>query len=102
MDFARSGESVTPPVPLIGTPAQPDHQTDHDDEHLDHDDHHLDHDYHHLDHDDHQPAQPEHDNDNTVMEQGNRVLAIVLSVFLKPFCHQLINLFVCICVFLKF
>ena len=88
MDFARSGESVTPPVPLIGTPAQPDH-------HLDHDDEHLDHDYH-------QPAQPEHDNDNTVMEQGNRVLAIVLSVFLKPFCHQLINLFVCICVFLKF
>ena len=81
MDFARSGESVTPPVPLIGTPAQPDHQPDHDD---------------------HQPAQPEHDNDNTVMEQGNRVLAIVLSVFLKPFCHQLINLFVCICVFLKF
>ena len=62
MDFARSGESVTPPVPLIGTPAQPDH--------------HLDHDDHHLDHDDHQPAQPdhqpdhddEHDNDNAVME----------------------------------
>ena len=48
MDFARSGESVTPPVPLIGTPAQPDHHLDHDDHQPDHDD--------------------EHDNDNAVME----------------------------------
>ena len=62
MDFARSGESVTPPVPLIGTPAQPDH----DDEHLDHDDHHLDHDYHQPAQHDHQPD--EHDDDNAVME----------------------------------
>ena len=57
MDFARSGESVTPPVPLIGTPAHPDHHLDHDDHHFDRDDHqpaqldqHPDHDDEHLDH----------------------------------------------------
>ena len=54
MDFARSGESVTPPVPLIGTPAQPDH---------------------HLDHDDHQPAYPDHQPDHDdELDNGNAVM----------------------------